>query len=239
MSHPASRSAPFLCIGALELGAAGLLRTHGAVGLALATGLAWAGLATAWVGVAYLLGRPDMLGKGRFWRHALLPFTLASAAVARVARRVGVSERSEVAPGLWVGGWPDAGSETWAQLDCTAELPRRGRAEAYRCVPMLDGVAPGLERVSAAVEQAVRWRREGRTVLVHCAYGHGRSVIVACATMVIAGDAADPDTAVRRVQALRRGARLAPAQRRALADAVRVLGASGIRDYDDPTLETT
>lgn len=234
MPSAASRAVPFLVIAALELwGAATLSTGAGALATVSGAGIAWAGLATGWVGAAYLRNTPDWLGKERRWQPLLLPFIVTSGAVARVARRVGVRERSEVAPGLWVGGWPRASSPTWAQLDCTAELPRRGRAEAYRCVPMLDGVAPEAARVVAAVEQAVSWRREGRTVLVHCAYGHGRSVIVAAATMVLTGDAASPEEAVRRIRSLRAGARLGDAQRRVLAEVVRTLGASENRDYDD------
>jgi len=239
MPSTVSKALPFLLVATLEsYGAYRLwpgIRAGSLVLAAMAFSLAWAGLATGWVALAYALERPALLFKSTPFRGVLLPFTLASGAVARIANRLGVRERSEVAPGLWVGGWPQASSETWSQLDCTAELPRRGQAADYRCCPMLDGVAPTASALLPAVQQVLDWRAAGRTVLVHCAYGHGRSAIVASAAMVIAGDAPSVDDAIRRIKSLRPGARFSPSQRLAAERAVEVLGVSENCGYDKTT----
>ena len=230
MPSTVSKALPFFVVATLEGYAAVQLwpeAPRGALLTAtLALVLAWTSLATGWVAVAYGLQKPTFLLKASPVSWLLLPFTVASATIARVARQVGVSERSEVAPGLWVGGWPSASSETWAQVDCTAELPRRGVASEYLCCPMLDGVAPRLNAMLPAVRQVLAWRSTGRTVLVHCAYGHGRSVIVASAAMVIAGDAPTVDAAIRHIKSLRPGTRFTASQRQAVTEAVEVLGVS-------------
>lgn len=177
---------------------------------------AWAALSTAWVGVAYLLRRPELLGKRRGTRVAavaLWPFLVFARGVAELAQRAGLPERAEVAPGLWVGGWPRAGPSPYAMLDLTAELPVRATPRAYRLVPMLDGAAPDAEAWETAVAQAVEWRREGLPVLVHCAYGHGRSVAVVIGVLVREGLEPDLQAAHARVLAVRPGARMVAAQR--------------------------
>lgn len=206
---------PFFVVGLGELSAAWLLPAW-AGWLA-----AWAGAATSWVGVAYLARRPAWLGKHaapRLSFLALLPFHLVARGSAALAPRWLGPVRIEIAPGLWVGGWPRRGAPGFAQLDLTAELPRRGEALRYACVPMLDGAPPEPEAFRAAVAQVLVWRAEGLPVLVHCAYGHGRSVAVLVAAMVEAGLHDTWEEAHARVLAVRPRARMTPAQRQAVAE---------------------
>jgi hypothetical protein len=175
---------------------------------------AWCGLSTGYVAVAYQLRRPGMLAKGSPLRWLLAPYLWFSACVPRIAQRLGLSERAEVVPGLWVGGWPRRGVSDLHQLDLTAELPRRVEAPAYRNIPMLDGAAPRPEDWRAAVEQALAWRADGRAVLVHCAYGHGRSVAVVVGVLVREGHAPDTEAAMALVNRVRPSARLSGPQRR-------------------------
>ncbi len=208
---------PFLIVGGTELFLASLVPTWAA------WLFVWAGSATTWVSAAYLLRRPGMLGKQAaptlaFW--ALLPFLLTARGSAFVGLRAMAAWKVELAPGLWVGGWPRKGAPGHAQLDLTAELPRRGDALRYRNIPMLDGAPPSPEAWQEAVEQAVAWRREGLPVLVHCAYGHGRSVAVCIGVMVAEGLAPTWEEAHARVLAVRPRARMTEAQRRMLAEAV-------------------
>ncbi len=100
-----------------------------------------------------------------------------------------------------------------AQLDLTAELPRRGDAAAYAAIPMLDGAVPDRATYDAAVACALAWRAAGTPVLVHCAFGHGRSVAVVIAVLVIEGHAPDADAALALVTRIRPRARMTPAQR--------------------------
>ena len=175
---------------------------------------AWCGLATLYVALAYVLHRPAMLGKGSPLRWLLAPYLWFSAGVAATAQRLGLVERQEVVPGLWVGGWPRGGAPDLHQLDLTAELPRRGDAPGYRNIPMLDGDAPRPEDWEAAVQQALAWRAAGHPVLVHCAYGHGRSVAVVIGVLVREGLAPNAAAAMRLVNEVRPHARMSPPQRR-------------------------
>jgi hypothetical protein len=206
---------PFLIVGLGELWLASLLPTW------LGWLPAWAGVGTTWVSVAYLLGRPGMLGKGSrlaFW--LLLPFALTARGAARAGVNAMREWKIEVVPGLWVGGWPMHGVPELAQLDLTAELPRRGAALRYRNIPMLDGAPAAPEAYRAAVAQACAWRAEGLPVLVHCAYGHGRSVAVCVGVMVAEGLAPTWQEAHARVLALRPRARMTAAQRAMVAELV-------------------
>lgn len=182
---------------------------------------AWAGLATGFVGLAYLARRPSWLGKGTGFEPFLLPYLCFARGAARVAQRIGLIERQQIVPGLWVGGWPRRGAPGLAQLDLTAELPRRGTAAIYRNIPMFDGAVPHREDWHAAVAQVLAWRKEGREVLVHCAYGHGRSVAVVLGVLVREGLAADPVVALAMVRAVRPRARLTTEQRRFVDAATR------------------
>lgn len=189
---------PILVVAGLELWLASVLPWWAA------WLVAWIGLASLTAGLAYVANRPRMLGKGsaplRLW---MAPYLRFSRIVAATAQRIGHKERDEVAPGIWVGGWPRQGAPGLAQLDLTAELPRRGAALDYANVPMLDGRGMRDADFARALEIARGWRAAGRPVLVHCAYGHGRSVSVACALLVAEGIDADLDSAEARVRALR------------------------------------
>lgn len=179
----------------------------------------WAGLSTGFVALAYGLQRPTFIRKETGARYLLWPYLAFARSVARSAQRLGLVERQEIVPGLWVGGWPRAGAPGFAQLDLTAEMPRRGKSAIYRCIPMLDGAAPRPEDWRSAVEQAVLWRQQGHTVLVHCAFGHGRSVAVVIGVLLSEGLVRTPEEAQALVQRVRPRARLSPAQRRFLARA--------------------
>ena len=147
--------------------------------------MAWVGMSTLVAGLAYVANRPGWLGKESLpLRVFMAPYLRFSRLVAATAQRLGHKERDEVAPGIWVGGWPRAGAPSLAQLDLTAELPRRGDAQEYACVPMLDGRGMSAGAFDRAMVQVQAWREAGHDVLIHCAYGHGRSVSVACALLV-------------------------------------------------------
>ena len=206
----------WLIVGPLELWWAWVLTGGGVPARVAALFLAWCGVSTTLVGLAYVFDRPGWLGKGRWWRWALAPILLLARGVAAGAQRLGLVERVEVAPGLWVGGWPRRGAPGFAQLDLTAELPRRGSADAYHCVPMLDGAPPSAERWEEAVAVARAWRAEGRPVLIHCAFGHGRSVCVLIGVMVREGLVPGWEDAHGVVKSVRPGARMTRAQRRVL-----------------------
>lgn len=135
-----------------------------------------------------------------------------------------------VAPGLVIGSAPVAGHR--AALDAAGVNavcnvcfefpgllgPMAGRETPYHYQPLLDAVAPPLAALRAAVEWVAEQRTNGKTVLVHCAQGHGRSATVCAAVLVRMGDVADLDAAVDLLLQRRPGVHLRPPHRARLAE---------------------
>jgi hypothetical protein len=108
---------------------------------------------------------------------------------------------TRILPGWYLSGWfndlqhlRDAGctSDRIAVLDMTCELPRRVfSSEAlqvkYHCVPILDQTAPSPAQLCSAVRWCSEMRAEGMDVVVHCAFGHGRSATALVATLLCMG----------------------------------------------------
>ncbi len=85
-----------------------------------------------------------------------------------------------------------------------------------RAPHVLDHLAP-----DALLDEAARWivarRAEGRGVYIHCAFGRGRSGVLACVALLALGVTRDPDDALAQVSARRRWIRLRAGQRAAVA----------------------
>jgi len=126
---------------------------------------------------------------------------------------------AELAPGLWLGGYPSAlPVPDCGVLDLTSEYPRApaGMGRPYAAVPMLDLVPPTHEELAKALEAFAMLRRQG-PVIVHCALGLTRSVLVAACALVREGRFADVTAALAHIAVLRPGITVsAPAA--ALAD---------------------
>eukprot|EP00667_Euglena_gracilis_P020026 EG_transcript_21581 len=95
--------------------------------------------------------------------------------------------------GVWVGGrHADALGVPWiAIVDCCNEFPRtvfgaRSSEVEYLSVPMWDATLCGPHELQEAAAFLLRNRRRG-PVLVHCASGKGRSVCIAIAVLILAG----------------------------------------------------
>lgn len=162
-------------------------------------------------------------------RIVLFPFfalTWGAWHLSRIAR-----ERSYdlVAPGLYLGRLPRPGElpgDVAVLVDLTAEfeVDRRLRSEReYLCLPTLDGTAPDEAPCRALVE---RLRIHPGPIYVHCAYGRGRSALVAAALLLARGEARTLDEAVARLRKARPGVALTPPQRALLARMVDSLVAS-------------
>ena len=65
-----------------------------------------------------------------------------------------------------------------------------------------------MAQIDAGVKWALEQRAAGRPVLVHCAHGHGRSLVLMCAILVVSGRAGDFLEAFRMVKAARPRVRL-------------------------------
>ena len=104
---------------------------------------------------------------------------------------------SEVTPQLWLGGAPTYGRDfdeilamgITGVVDMRAE--REAEAEffaehgiAHRQYFVPDVTVPDEEILTDAVDAITAWVGEGRTVLIHCAKGRGRSATVLAAYLM-------------------------------------------------------
>ncbi|MFD1245980.1 phosphatase PAP2/dual specificity phosphatase family protein [Paralysiella testudinis] len=109
-----------------------------------------------------------------------------------------------------------------AVVDVCAEYPLFRQPSYYHAQPMLDMVAPppaDLQAAAAAVEQA---RQQGRTVLVCCALGYGRSAAVVLLWLVRYGHCADLAAAIAVLKQARPQMVLPAATRRHIEQALRL-----------------
>ncbi len=124
---------------------------------------------------------------------------------------------NEAAPGLYVGRRPLPGEHPAGLelvVDVTAEFPKpdyHPEGVGYAALPTLDAFVPEPEPYAALVRKAA----SARSVLVHCANGHGRSAAFAAAVLVRRGLAKDVDEGMALVRRARPACRLNPAQREA------------------------
>ena len=104
---------------------------------------------------------------------------------------------SEVTPQLWLGGAPTYGRDfdEILALGITGVVDMRAEREAeaaffaehdiaLRQYFVPDVTVPGEEILTDAVEAITTWVGEGRTVLIHCAKGRGRSATVLAAYLM-------------------------------------------------------
>jgi len=80
-------------------------------------------------------------------------------------------------------------------------------------VPILDASSPSDRQLREAIDWIVARRSENRTVLIHCAQGHGRSATVAAVALCRLGEASHFDEAIALVRSSRPKARPSKAQR--------------------------
>lgn len=133
-----------------------------------------------------------------------------------------------VAPGLCLGGRPDVDDVAPVReaginvvLDLVAEFPdplflRNGEGMVYLSIPVLDGCSPSKGDVIQAVRFVTAAREAGKTVLVHCTFGHGRSAMVMAAVLMATGEAAGPDEALAVLSGLKRRIWLTREQKKVL-----------------------
>jgi Dual specificity phosphatase, catalytic domain len=162
-----------------------------------------------------------------FALHVLLtPYRLLAWLCLALMRRIDrKSSMSRVGTGLFVGRLPSRAEQDRlvengidAALNLCAEFPRpspSGAGSNVLYVPMLDGSPPSDRQLSIAVDWIVARRSEGRTVLIHCAQGHGRSATVAAVALCRLGEASGFDEAIEQIRASRPKAQPSKDQRSA------------------------
>jgi hypothetical protein len=189
--------------------------------------LLWPALSFAIVAAAYLGPSPGVFGKtseGAIgWRVYLYlgPFLLYTRGLWCLSRLLSREPAwNPVAEGLYLGRRVSAArlpEGIGTVVDLTAELPEPAgvrSAAAYRCLPVLDGTAPGDEDLARLVGEIAG--AQG-AVYVHCAQGHGRSALVVAAVLLARGLAGTPEEALRAVRAARPGIGLRRSQLDSLA----------------------
>ncbi|KAG0560395.1 hypothetical protein KC19_10G177900, partial [Ceratodon purpureus] len=173
------------------------------------------------------LFRKSREGAFPWWSYAAFyPYLLTLRAYVH-ARRFLSQEPvfTEVEPGLFVGGWPalqrDVPPGLRGVVDCTCELPRNSCVNElpYLCVPIWDTRGPQPVEIENAVQWALKQRGEsGHPVLVHCAFGHGRSVTIMCALLITLGVCDTWQNAETYIKRSRPRARLNKGQKESLKE---------------------
>lgn len=108
----------------------------------------------------------------------------------------------EIAPGLWLGGYPASlPTPGCGVLDLTAEYPRAKvtHGRPYASVPMMDLLPPEQDAVERALAAYAGLKAQG-PVLVHCALGMTRSVATVTHILVNDGSFSDLPEAVAYVR---------------------------------------
>jgi len=125
----------------------------------------------------------------------------------------GYPQTNKVSDNLYVGNlfsqdWADANGVKWrAVVDLTTEFSERCRCEHYLNIPVHDGNPPSSAQFAEAV-LFVKDHIEQGPVLIHCAYGVGRSSTVAAACVLGLGRQRGALKAFESVKAGRPVARL-------------------------------
>lgn len=152
----------------------------------------WLGFSFLWLGLAYFFHAPSLLGKRyngtiAWWsRVAFLPLHILLHAVWHLTRIWGRENSTDIVlPKLTVGrrllaAEIPAGIEVIVDLTCEFTEPvgvREGRD--YRLFPMLDASVPDINLLRKFIGSLPQ-----KSVLVHCAQGHGRTGLFAVAYLV-------------------------------------------------------
>lgn len=188
--------------------------------------LLWPAVAFGAAGVGYLGLGARVFGKRTdgsvrwLTRLVMAPYLLFGWAAWRAVGLGPEPVFDRITPWLYLGRRPAAGqlpADTTVVIDLTAEFPvdrRQLGDRAYLCLPTLDGHVPSPDELRRLVEQA---HALGGVLYVHCAYGHGRSALVAGALLRRRGEVATAAEALARLKAARPRVKLSASQRHALS----------------------
>ncbi len=180
---------------------------------------------------AWIIGKDPADGRIPMWSYLLWwgfhlsnAFFVYAAHYGRKLMHPSLHAASEVVPGFFVGGWfvdearrtcPGGVDGPWAGVvDLTTELPERAaqleRSSCYLNLQVWDGNAPSIEQMNAAAAFIAEKFTKGKAspVVVHCAFGVGRSATVASACLVRIGAFPTADEAFAAVKRARPCARL-------------------------------
>lgn len=189
--------------------------------------LGWAALSMLVVSSAYWLNSAGIFRKRSdgslpwYSRWLFIPFLFAAGLYNNWARRNDkVPAIQQVSGGLFLGARLTAKDLPQVQqhniravLDVTAEFSALDQLSQfssihYLNIPVLDHAVP----TNAQLQQAVNWlaqqRAAGRKVLVHCALGRGRSVLMLAAFLLSRHNSRSAEQALALIKQVRNTARL-------------------------------
>lgn len=187
----------------------------------------WAAFSLIAVSSAYLLNYPSLFRKREdgsipfYIRWIFVPFLLGSWLYNEYARRNDkVPPLQKIEPHLFLGCRMSNKhvallneNKIDAILDVTAEfdgLDWTAYQEDYRYlnIPVLDHTSPTSEQLVLAINWLNQQISEGKNVVVHCALGRGRSVLVVAAYLSAKDPKLSVDDALKQINKIRQTARL-------------------------------
>lgn len=197
---------------------------------------AWVGFSLIAVSSAYLLRYPALFRKREdgsiplYIRWIFVPFLLGSGLYNEYARRTDkVPPLQKIDDHLFLGCRMSSQhvdllreNKVDAILDVTAEFDGLDWTAyqgdfAYLNVPVLDHTSPTSEQLMHAINWLDQQIAAGRNVVVHCALGRGRSVLVVAAYLLATDSTLTIDEAMTKIQSVRTTARLNKRQLSALS----------------------
>lgn len=195
----------------------------------------WSALSLLLVSLAYIANLGRIFRKRQdgsipwYIRWAFIPFLLGAQLYNSWQRRTDkVPPIQEVEPGLFLACrlFPSdvetlKHENVTAILDATCEFDGLdwsliGENISYLNIPVLDHAAPNRAQLRQAINWIHHHRKRNRNVVVHCALGRGRSVLVMAAYLLAKEPEADLDEVLSRIQETRETANLNRFQRKAL-----------------------
>jgi len=187
----------------------------------------WTAFSLIAVSSAYLLNYPSLFRKREdgsipfYIRWIFVPFLLGSWLYNEYARRNDkVPPLQKIEPHLFLGCRMSNKhvallneNQIDAILDVTAEfdgLDWTAYQEDYRYlnIPVLDHTSPTSEQLVLAINWLNQQISEGKNVVVHCALGRGRSVLVVAAYLLAKDPKLSVDDALKQINKIRQTARL-------------------------------
>ncbi|MFY8275241.1 diacylglycerol kinase family protein [Pseudoalteromonas sp. SSDWG2] len=195
----------------------------------------WSALSLFLVSLAYIANAGRIFRKRQngtipwYIRWAFIPFLLGAQLYNAWQRKNDkVPPIQEVEPGLFLACRlfpPDVDTlkneNVTAILDATCEFDGLdwtvfGEHISYLNIPVLDHAAPNRAQLRQAINWIHHHRKRNRNVVVHCALGRGRSVLVMAAYLLAKDPNADVEDILNRIQETRETASLNRFQLKAL-----------------------
>lgn len=197
--------------------------------------LIWIALSSLYYAIAYFSNFGEMLRKSKggrlpiYMKIAMFPVLLGATVFNLIARsKDNIPALQEIRDGLWLSRrlvftdlklLKDTGIN--AVLDVTAEFDAievqlLGDNVEYLNVPVMDHHSPRPEQLEMAVRWIDKQRKAGKEVLIHCALGQGRSVMVLLAYLRYLNPERSYEDLIKEIRMVRTNVKPNYRQRKAL-----------------------